>query len=92
MRDDLIATMRLIGRSKSMAICHEAADTIERLTRELDAARKDADRYRLLKRFVWRTSDLDPPHWEIPAFCGIGETVDEAIDNYISATTDGRKT
>jgi hypothetical protein len=42
---------------------------------------RDAARYRWLRdKFAFRTSELEPPHWSMDSFSGLGETFDDAID------------
>ena len=42
---------------------------------------RDAERYRWLRdKFAFRTSELEPPHWSMDSFSGLGETFDDAID------------
>ena len=60
-------------------ILTEAAQTVERLTRELDAARKDAERYR------WLRSTDNNGEYMIAAHGP--DTLDDAIDREIEAGT-----
>lgn len=69
--EDLIEVLRCIGS----AICSEAADALEAQAREIEGLRKDAERYRLLRKCGVDSYDA----------CGSGEKLDAECDAAIAA-------
>ena len=70
------------------AVCDQANDDkheLDTLREAYATAKLDAERYRWLRARAYRTSDLEPAHWEFPAAAGIGATPDDAIDEEMLA-------